>query len=451
MQYYTDYDTAVTTSGGSGSDGIQTLIDNLEEARYTTQTPEISWDLGAAGTDVFINHYWNYDVMKRISHCQHAEVNHHWLSIGVNPNRHLTLNVVGSSYTLAEPVEYAPDHYYMASTTLNQGTKRNCCTLSNVYACRQPDDFKLIHDHIAQRTERTDQTVRYFKGWLYYFSALTLQQMEESLPAPQYTPATALVGVNPATTIYHDNPAVQSPPQTRAWIQAMCVQNNCLYYAKPGTDNDTILVDALMNAQYPVYTYMMVDNAPGVANPIRAPITATVRFAHEPTTMHHTYTNDPATHARGVAPAGGGPSTVAWPAAPPAPAVLFQQMHAIAIANMETDSWLNGMLLATQYLVCNKLPGLGAAAGPEILPLLDHDVIGLGYSNPIYRCAQAFNFDETPPPLEPNARAILFSQYSQHITMYQYLAMMRSYARSTALAAFNWNGSALAQVPLRNR
>jgi hypothetical protein len=55
MQYYTDYDTAVTTSGGSGSDGIQTLVDNLEEARYTTQTPEISWDLGAAGTDVFIN------------------------------------------------------------------------------------------------------------------------------------------------------------------------------------------------------------------------------------------------------------------------------------------------------------------------------------------------------------------------------------------------------------
>jgi hypothetical protein len=421
LNYYTDYDSAVTAKAGPSSDAMESLLASFFRARYLRVRLPIIWDVGVMSRHVVITHSWTYSAYRKTEFSEHESANEAKIIIATDPGQRLIINVEGTAHVLDESIEYSPD------------------------------DFKMIHDQVAQRVQRTDQTLRYLKGWLYYFSALGLEQMAEQLPAPQYTPVIALVGVQPASTIYHDDPHVANPPQTRQWLNATLAENNCPYYAKLGTGNDTIIVDALMNAPYPVYSYEMVNNAAGANHPNRAPIPATVRFNSEPNTSHHTYTNDPATHARGVVPAAGGPSVLHWNAAPPPANVIFTQMFAIAQANMETDSWFNGMLLATQYLLMNRMPALGNQRAPLVLPFLDCDVISIGYANPVYRAAQAFNYDETPPPPEPNAKTLIGTPHHVDLRLYQYIARSRSYARSVTLAAFNWNGSALNQVPVRGR
>ena len=217
---YTEYEQAVSTPPNNANDGWETLVNRLLESRYSYGPPalqlvqsrlhlgppppelEYTSETGKTTTDEAI--------MLRPSTVEPR--------IATTPKSWST-DHAGGRWT--NPSQYPPDYYFMANIELTSAAKRECTQMTNIYACRHPDDFQRDHAAITQQVQRTDQTLRYAKGWLYYLSVLEIDAWAAQMnaAAPFFNPAYNANVVN-ATTIYYDAPAVQNPPNTRAFLAA---------------------------------------------------------------------------------------------------------------------------------------------------------------------------------------------------------------------------------------
>jgi hypothetical protein len=152
----------------------------------------------------------------------------------------------------------------------------NCTTMANVFATRQPEDFTYVHQRISQRTTRTDQTLRYLKGWMQVLSLHAHESWDINYTAA-HAKARPYRPRRTSTTMPRTSPSHNK-------LHAVLAEHHTPFYAREGCALEMILADALMSAAYPVYTVEWTWNGAGPVAPARRPIITSIGF---PTHLHH--------------------------------------------------------------------------------------------------------------------------------------------------------------------
>lgn len=448
-KWYTEYSNVIRGDVSNANDGIESLYHAIERHNLAVQDPVLDWN----NIDITRSLEFQFDRLVSGTFVDSHATLTRKIRVGAEDAYHPYVEINGQSTILNDPICLLPNYFFVFNAQNTPSTKRQCAVMSNIYRCRTPEDFEYIQKSVSSREKRTDQTARYLKGWLTYNTVRATEEWTAKWGSdPNYSVAWTR-NVQNASTIYYDAVTAPSYTATRNFLEQVTRSDKTPYYAPTGDGETTVLVDALMSAQYPVWTPTVSNTT--INNVNMCPLPGLVHLGGTQSQSHVSYTQEASLYSCQNAAANvlGGQENLDFHTQPPSSTEIFISLHKIATANNEIDSWLRAYMLAAQI---GHEWWIHGAANPNTKDnvcnaLLDHDVLTVGYSNPTYRLLSAFNEHKEPSPLGPNERALRTAPPSRQSTLQMYVALTMSYARSCTLAAYNLVGSELARVPTRHR
>ena len=300
--------------------------------------------------------------------------------------------------------------------------------INTIYPCANTTILGTYHNIINNTNTISDMTSAYVRGFLYYFA----QVMKDSIIATGVggavaVDASALAAGQPAAAVVDGLVGVN----TSTWMTAITSQTAAGMYWGNGIGSNDILVDAMMNANFPVYNIQVTV---GGANYVLTPCSIT--FNNQNALPYQAYTIDPAVT---IAHAAAG---LQWPAAPPNAVTILSSILRIASKNNERENATQGLAIALRLVTESRFVGAAAAAGANGLRI--NNLIyytGLQVRRPLYthRALAALTYKSTTMDLPPNLRVMSLSQTAKSATGIITASNLFGYISATSCQLMNCN------------